>query len=84
MTDPRDVEGGLSLFLISQTKNNDYDTYDSAVVCVKSAEDAKNFPVGDIGQFGSWTVPEFVSVKYLGEAAPGVEPGIICASFNAG
>lgn len=31
----------MNLYLISQDKNNDYDTYDSAVVAAKSPQDAK-------------------------------------------
>jgi hypothetical protein len=47
----------MKLYLISQTKNKDYDTYDSA---------------------------EAVTVEYIGEAAEGIEVGIVCASFNVG
>jgi hypothetical protein len=28
--------------------------------------------------------PEEVKVKYIGEAAEGIEQGVVCASFNAG
>ncbi len=31
----------LNLYLISQTENNDYDTYDSAVVAAASEEEAR-------------------------------------------
>jgi arylsulfatase A-like enzyme len=31
-----------------------------------------------------WTAPKNVNVKYLGEAAEGIETGCICSSFNAG
>lgn len=31
----------MKLFLISQEENDDYDTYDEAVVCAESEEDAK-------------------------------------------
>ena len=31
----------MKLYLISQSKNDDYDTYDSAVVCAESEEEAK-------------------------------------------
>ncbi len=33
--------------------------------------------------YGSWCLPSQVTVKYLGEAAEGIE-GIICTSFHAG
>lgn len=31
----------MKLYKISQSKNNDYDTYDSAIVCAESEEEAK-------------------------------------------
>jgi len=38
----------MKLFLISQSKNNGYDTYDSAVVCAESSAEAiKHNPSGD-------------------------------------
>jgi hypothetical protein len=42
---------------------------------------------GVLGWFddGAWTQhPSSVSVKLLGEAAPGIEAGMICASYHAG
>ena len=32
----------MKLYLLSQDDNNDYDTYDSIVVCAESEEDARN------------------------------------------
>lgn len=32
----------------------------------------------------SWDRAELISVQYLGEAAPGIERGVLCASFHAG
>lgn len=80
----------MKIFLISQTKNRGYDTYDSAVVYAEDEEDAKTIhPNGDEnksfhGWRSSWTPPEDVDVEYLGEAKPDAERGVICASFNAG
>ena len=31
-----------------------------------------------------WTTPEHVEVYFIGTAKEGTEPGVICASFNAG
>lgn len=31
-----------------------------------------------------WTLPQNVKARLIGEAAPGVERGVICASFHAG
>jgi hypothetical protein len=38
----------MNLYLISQTENNGYDTYDSAVVCAETEEEARNIdPASD-------------------------------------
>jgi len=82
----------MKLFLISQTVNNDYDTYDSAVVCAENEDDAKSIrPDGHdakeyFDKWGNayWCRPEDVVVKYIGEAAPESTRGVVCASFNAG
>ena len=89
----------LKLFLISQTENTDYDTFDSAVVACASAEEARNMhTAGGVidwarKQTGAalraidveWCLkPESVFVKYLGEAADEVKTGVICSSFNKG
>jgi len=78
-------------FLISQTENNDYDTYDSAVVAAESEEIARAMDPSDGNpmEFGrsysSWCRSlDDVSVEYLGEASDKVKQGVICASFNAG
>lgn len=31
-----------------------------------------------------WTTPDNVLVEYIGEAAPNLQAGVICASFHAG
>lgn len=94
----------LKLYLISQTQADGYDTYDSAVVCAESEDQARNVDpsepyIGGGGavmtrklwkdrygdEYALWcSGPEHVTVKYIGEAAPGLEIGVICASFNAG
>lgn len=71
----------MNLYVISQSVNNGYDTFDAAVVCAKSAEDARRVEVGD---GGAWCAPEHVSVRYIGAADPSVEEGVVLASFNAG
>lgn len=80
-----------NLYLISQTINNGYDTYDSAVVSADSYEDAQKMrPDGrtepyDIRNNYGWTTPEHVSVELIGTAADFIVPGaVICASFHAG
>ena len=75
----------MKLYLISQDINNDYDTYDSAVVAAKSIKDAQNIsPSGDF-KYSNWVKShekEKVKVKYLGETK--LKRGLILGSFNAG
>ena len=85
-----------NLYLIFQHVNDDYDTFDSAVVCARDEVSARLIhPRGIWGTYpanwhldedapGEWTRVCNVNVRYLGHAAPGIEPGVICASFNAG
>lgn len=70
------------LYLIWQDVNDDYNTYDSAVVCARSEEEAKNIEVGNPAY--SWTTPENVQIKKIGKADKNIEFGIIIASYNAG
>lgn len=82
----------LKLFLISQTVNNGYDTYDSAVVCAPDEESARlTHPAnyvkdwdGSNEAYSAWCAVEDVQARYIGEAAPDMKPGVVCASFNAG
>jgi hypothetical protein len=80
----------MKLFLISQEHNTGYDTYDSAVVVAPDEETAKQIHPGDIESpnynlLGAWcSDPEYVTAQYLGEAAEGIEQGVVCASYNAG
>ena len=74
----------MKLWLLTQTVNIGYDTYDSAVVAAESEEEARNIEVGDTGPYGTWAKPEHVRVEYLGEARDKHPFGVVCASFNAG
>ena len=82
----------MNLYLISQDTNNDYDTYDSAVVCAASENEARNMTVPD-GERRDWEKndsswvnwPDQVIVELIGAADPGfTEACVVCASFNAG
>ena len=81
----------MKLFLISQEQNNDYDTYDSAVVAAPDEATARNMNPANGKPMDEWDMyynmwcsgPEKVTVRYLGEAVD-VDPGVVCASFNAG
>ena len=79
----------MKLWVISQTVNNDYDTYDSAVVAAETEEQARNIlPSGDdwyeAGRYCGWANnPSEVNVEYLGETDREIS-GIVLSSFNAG
>lgn len=80
----------MKLFLIQQGQNDNYDTYDSAVVAAPDEETAKQMnpatgkPKDWSYGYSSWcNGPEHVTVRYLGEAVD-VEQGVVCASYNAG
>lgn len=82
----------MNLYLLSQEENNDYDTYDSCVVCAKSKADA--IKIGPDGKpleeelSGSWNVwaltKEGVKCELIGKANSKQKRGVILASFNAG
>lgn len=87
----------MNLYFICQSKNVDYDTYDSAVVAAETEEQARNtHPGGDLyyerddktkwsrSGFRVWASPSDVEVELIGTAAEHVEAGVVCASFNAG
>jgi hypothetical protein len=79
----------MNLYLISQETNNDYDTYDSAVVAAESEDAARSIHPsesdwdGKSSMYGTWSAKEDVSVRLIGVASNEVS-GVICASFNAG
>lgn len=80
----------MNLYLISQTVNKEYDTYDSAVVAAVSEDDARSMPPyghnirWSDGLLRYWASPKYVHVTYLGKADDKVNLGVVCASFNAG
>lgn len=82
----------MNIYLISQNHNNNWDTYDSAVVVAESEDIAKRMHPrnGDLDvkpsypSLSSWADAEYVEVEYLGKADNINERTVICASFNAG
>ena len=82
----------LKIYLISQIKNNGYDTYDSAVVIAENEEGAKKIHPGGhkevverkIDSWDGWANLKDIEVEYIGEAKEGSEKGVVVASFNAG
>ena len=79
----------MNLYLISQDKNDDYDTYDSAVVIAENEHKARlTHPSGREWNGkesinGSWVDSKLVIVELIGESIAET-PGVVCASFNAG
>jgi len=71
----------LFIYRIWQTVNNNYDTYDSAVVCAATEEEARR---SDVGELRSWCKLEDVQVELIGVAKPDLYRGVILCSYNAG
>ena len=81
----------LLLFVfVFQEVNDTYDTYDSAIVCAESVEEAKKMhPNGGETKkkdekYGTWCGLKDVQVDEIGEAGEYVKKGVIVDSFNAG
>lgn len=82
----------MYIYLLSQIENDDYDTYDSIIVCAENEQEAKKIhPYGSIYKNSeAWestcwcSSPDNVEVELIGIAIKGLEKGIILGSFNAG
>lgn len=75
----------MNLYIISQDENNDYDTYDSAVVAAPDVETARKILPDECCTMNEWcSSPDMVEVECIGIAGADVEQGVILASFNAG
>ena len=83
----------MNLYLISQTRNSGWDTYDSAVVVAKSEDEARkihphggmNTDACDCGWDYGWAPVSVVSAELIGVANDSYAEGdVVCASFNAG
>lgn len=83
----------MNLYRISQNANNDYDTYDSAVVAAPDESTARimnpwNGSVmseSDWSQRSSWcSSPNDVQVELIGVASEGRAQGLILSSYKAG
>jgi hypothetical protein len=85
-------EPTVNLYLLSQSSNDGFDSYDSAVVAAPDDETARRihpeFKAGDEiddwtpWMLEQWAAPQELTVCYLGEAADGVAFGVVCASYN--
>lgn len=80
----------MNIYLIYQEVNNDYDTYDSAVVTAETEEAAIMIhPSKGVGWNGkperwdSWTSSDNVKATLLGRSDSD-ESGVVLSSYNAG
>jgi hypothetical protein len=75
----------MNIYKISQVVNNDYETYDSAIVVANNPEEAaKILPDGCVSPYKEryWVKPEFVIVEYIGIYDGKLPSGtVILASF---
>ena len=79
----------MNLYLITQSENNDYDTYDSVIVAASTEDVARNTHPSAGGWEHSahtWaSSPDKVSVELIGTTDKEYGDGeLILASFNAG
>ncbi len=83
----------MKLYLIEQSVNKGYETFDRAVVCAESKNEAmKTHPMvttmkvweGHQDETGAWADQDQITVKLIGLAHAGITKGVVCASYNAG
>lgn len=78
----------MKLYLLSQTVNKNWDTFDSVLVCAENEDDAKSItPYGEEfdGKDGTWVSnKEAITCLEIGEANNKQVRGVIISSFNAG
>ena len=80
----------MNLYKLSQDENNDWDTFDSCVVCAKNEDDAKtihpyNKEFIEKERWNSWaSTKDKVKCELIGVAEDGIKRGVIVSSFNAG
>ena len=85
----------MNLYLIFQEKNDNYDTFDSAIVAARTKKEARmihpnenkydnNWDGKKDGHYGSWVNFEDVDVELIGVAKKGTAKGVVLASYNAG
>lgn len=87
----------MNLYKISQSANNDYDTYDSVIVAAENEDEARKTHPSPYEEnidgmwwdrddkHSSWAFKlDQVKVEFIGTAKEGTPKGIILASYNAG
>jgi len=80
----------MNIYLISQTINTDYDSYDSAVIIAENEQKAKMTHPGEKEDWDGknsslsvWCDASKVSVKLIG-TTKSEKACVVCSSFNAG
>ena len=80
----------MKLYLLEQNDNNNYDTYDSCLVCAENEADARTIaPNGnefkESERWSDWALSkDSITCEEIGEANDKQERGVVIASFNAG
>lgn len=80
----------MKLYLLTQSTNLGYDTYDSLIVCAENKEEAKKIRPDqrqrtDNLRYSWWAYSiEDVQCKKIWIASKWIEKWVILASFNAG
>ena len=81
----------MNIYLVSQSVNNQYDTYSDIVVAAKDEESARMILPDEYStwdekdNYGSWAYsPDQVTVKLICVVSDRIEAGVILAFFHAG
>jgi hypothetical protein len=81
----------MKLYLLKQTDNNGWDTYDSCLVCAENEADARTIkPEGDVFEENNQTWSDWafskdsITCEEIGDANEKQERGVVISSFNAG
>jgi len=84
----------MNLYHVSQTQNDEYDTYSDFVICAETEDEARHADpntgrrITEEGWKARWSDwcndPKHVSVRLIGAADESVEAGVICSSYHAG
>jgi hypothetical protein len=84
----------MNIYIISQEANNNYDAFDSAIVCAEDSVEARNMnPSNGMkmektdwkSNYSPWcSNVDQVKAKLIGVADEAIKKGVILSSFNAG
>lgn len=79
----------MNIYLLTQTENEEYDSYDSIVVCAEDEIDAKTIlpetNMNDEEVKSKWVIDtDFITCIEIGKANSNQVKGVILASYHAG